>query len=40
MTECMMGMICWNEDFVDEDTNEVITIERHEVVKINGEWVI
>ena len=27
---------CWDEDFKDEDTGEVITIARREMIKING----
>jgi hypothetical protein len=33
------GIITWKEDFKDEDTGEVVTIQRHQVVRINGEWV-
>lgn len=32
------GYIHWKEDFKDEDTEEVITIERCELVRVNGEW--
>jgi hypothetical protein len=32
----MITYRCWNEDFKDEDTGEVITIQRREAVKING----
>ncbi len=27
---------CWDEDFKDEDTGEVITIARRKAIKING----
>lgn len=36
--EKMVGRINWNEDFKDEDTGEVITIERSQVVKMDGDW--
>jgi hypothetical protein len=36
----LFGMVRWNEDFRDEDTGEVITIERHQVVKEDGNWVV
>ena len=36
----IIGMICWNEDFVDEDNGEVISIERAEEVKRNGIWIV
>lgn len=29
----------WIEDFVDEDNGEVISIERSELLKVNGKWV-
>lgn len=34
----LVGRVCWNEDFIDEDTGNVVTILRTEVVRINGEW--
>jgi hypothetical protein len=34
----LVGRVFWKEDFKDEDTGEVITIERQQVVRINGEW--
>jgi len=34
----LVGRIFWNEDFKDEDTGKVITIERQQVVRIDGEW--
>ena len=34
----LYGWIHWNEDFKDDDTGNVITIERSEVVRINGVW--
>lgn len=33
------GRIYWNEDFIDEDTGSVITIERSRAVKVDGEWI-
>lgn len=36
--EAVRGFISWNEDFKDEDTGDVITIERHQVVMEQGEW--
>lgn len=32
------GFIKWKEDFVDEDNGEVISIERIQLVRVNGEW--
>ncbi len=34
------GMIQWNEDFRDESTGEIVTIQRHQVVKEDGEWIV
>lgn len=34
----LVGRIFWNEDFKDEDTGEVVTIERQQVVRVDGEW--
>lgn len=34
----LVGRINWKDDFKVDDTNEVITIERSEVVRINGIW--
>ena len=34
----LVGKRHWKEDFKDEDTGEVVTIERCEVVRVNGEW--
>lgn len=31
---------CWDEDFKDEDTGEVITIARREAVAINGKKIL
>lgn len=36
--EVLVGRIHWNEDFKDEDTGETITIERTEIVRVDGEW--
>lgn len=33
------GRIYWKEDFKDEDTGEIITLERSQIVKVDGEWV-
>lgn len=35
ITIATFGM--WFEDFVDEDNGEVITIERHDIIAINGQ---
>ena len=32
----LVGRIFWNEDFKDESTGEVVTIERREVVRVDG----
>lgn len=34
----LVGRIFWKEDFKDNDTGEVITIERQQVVRVDGEW--
>jgi len=34
----LIGRIHWKDDFVDEDTGDVITIDRTQIVRINGEW--
>lgn len=35
----LIGRIHWKEDFKDDDTGEVVTIERSRVVRVNNEWV-
>jgi hypothetical protein len=32
------GFIKWKEDFVDEDNGEVFSIERNQLVRVNGDW--
>ena len=34
----LIGRIHWKEDFIDEDTGDVITIDRSQIVRINGKW--
>lgn len=34
----LIGRIHWKDDFVDEDTGDVITIDRTQIVRVNGEW--
>ena len=36
----LVGMIQWDEDFRDEDTGKVVTIQRHKIVKEDGVWVV
>ncbi|ASK29709.1 hypothetical protein CEY12_06145 [Chryseobacterium sp. T16E-39] len=36
----LMGKITWKENCIDEDTGEVITIERSQFVKRNGDWIV
>lgn len=36
--ERLIGRVHWNEDFKDESTGEIITIERSQVVKVDGKW--
>ena len=38
--EMLAGFIHWNEDFTDEDTGNVITIERCQRVLEDGVWII
>lgn len=33
-----IGYKVWREDFIDEDTGEVVTIDRKAIVFINGKW--
>lgn len=35
----LVGRINWKEDFTDEDTGEKLSINRSEVVRVDGEWV-
>ena len=35
----LVGRICWNDVFKDEDSGETVTIERSEVVRVNGVWI-
>ena len=35
----LIGRVHWVEDFVDEDTGSVFSINRSQIVRINGEWV-
>lgn len=35
----LIGRIHWKENFKDDDTDDVITIERSMVVRKNGEWI-
>lgn len=35
----LIGMVCWNENFKDEDTGAIVTIERSQAVKVDGEWI-
>jgi hypothetical protein len=34
------GYVTWKEKFKDEDNGKFITIERHEIVRVDGEWLI
>ena len=34
------GLVQWDEDFLDSDTGEVITITRSKVVKYGDEWLV
>lgn len=36
-TSITCGAISWTEDFLDEDTGEVVSIVRKDIVTINGE---
>lgn len=36
----LFGMIQWDENFRDEDTGKVVTIQRHQIVKEDGVWVV
>lgn len=35
----LFGMITWLENFTDEDTGNVVSIRRHQVVRKNGKWI-
>jgi predicted ABC-type ATPase len=34
----LVGFVCWNQDFVDEDTDEVFTVVRRRLVRVDGVW--
>ncbi len=34
----LVGRVYWMQDFKDNDTGEIIPIERNQIVRINGEW--
>lgn len=31
---------CWTENFKDEDTGQLIPIDRHRLIKVNGKKVV
>ena len=35
----VIGRVFLKENFADEDTGEVISIERNMIVRINGNWI-
>jgi len=35
----LVGRIHWMEGFRDEDTGQVIQIERQKIVRVDGQWV-
>lgn len=34
----LVGRVYWKQGFKDDDTDDVVWIERSEIAKINGEW--
>ncbi len=36
--ERLVGRIYWSEDFEDKGTGETITIDRNQVIRVDGEW--
>lgn len=34
----LVGRVYWKENFKDDDTGNIITIERNKIVRVNGEW--
>jgi len=36
--ETLVGRIHWNEGFKDEDSGEIITVQRTRIVRFDGEW--
>lgn len=36
----LYGYRNWIEDFTDEDTGEVVSIARKEVIRIDGKWLV
>ena len=36
----LIGRVHWVENIVDEDTKKVITIERSQVVRVDGKWIV
>lgn len=35
----VIGIVFWKENFIDEDTGEVFSIERNIIVRKNGDWI-
>ena len=35
----MIGRIHWLEDFIDEDTGDIVTINRSRLVRRDGVWI-
>jgi len=36
--DVLIGKVTWKENFIDEETGEVISIERNSVVRRNDRW--
>ncbi len=36
--DVLVGRVHWKEDFKDEDTGEVVTVERQTIVRIGETW--
>lgn len=34
----LIGRVFWKEDFKDDETGEVVTVERNQVVRVDGNW--
>ncbi len=35
----LVGRVYWNQNIEDDDTGEVVTIERSRIVRVDGEWI-
>lgn len=36
----LIGRVFWKEHFVDEDSDELIEIERNQIIRENGKFIV